>query len=613
MKAPGAEPFSKTELFQEYIAFYEAAWLEGKLCICNRASLKEKAKECLGSESWTCEGGLQVVDFYSIAEECLKTREEPAQNGLKSLMKAFEVLELICVNLFLSPWRKEIRTLKTFTGNFVYFIQSVLPENTLKNVLRKIGYIPTKATEFSVVENINEQKTKETAFEIFLARNEFEVILGRANDEENFSFLDILQQRSRMYWRNDGNEHKKNPPLQEEPLTVASGKDKMMPSRSRTHSPLSKTQLPLETTGVNKEEHLSQFSPTRGLLPLIPTYQTTDGYQGNEHQAIASCHFHGKCSDSEEFVNTYSDIIIAQKPIFQEDLTLKKFKKQPQNKAKNLSEVTALKELIAEANAARPCFFGPSSSQPFEMGTKATSEKSKASDKYTPNQVTEETCSVSPFNNAATPKDTSHDPPNSTSHKVKKQKENAIFYNNLTTELDLTKDHIDQELSSSFSKLKISESNGDGLKFPVEETTQGEHELYTGNHHVHISDPNNTDKECLQSAGSMAPSGKSTEDECTDSNGKQLPMERSSESFIYIKEPPHSVYIPPSSLENHPPCSTLIDCHWKDSGSKQNKTPLESSQSPSLTATFETDDSLYIMEETQEKFIVISKQTNPKD
>nr|XP_033796311.1 uncharacterized protein LOC117358777 [Geotrypetes seraphini] len=610
MKARREQPLDKAGLFQDYIAFYDAAWLEGKLCICNDASLKERAKAYLESEPWTWEG-FQVVDVYSIAEGSLKAREERAEKGLHNLMRAFEVLELICVNLFLSPWRKEIRTLKTFTGNFVYFVQSVLPENTLKNVLRKIGYIPTKATEFSVIESINEQKTKETAFEIFLARNEFEVILGRANKEENFSFLAVIQQRSRMYWHNDGNKPKKDPPPQEEPFTMAGGKDQTTPPCSGTHSSSSKTQLPLETTGINKEDHLSEFSPTRGMLPLVSANQTTEKHRRNVHQATVSSHVRSKCSDSEEFLNTYSDINIAQKPIFQEDLPLKKLKKEQKHKAGNPSKATAVKVLTAEANTARPSFFGPSSPQSFAVCTKATSEKSKALDINTPKQVTQETSNVLPLNNATAPKDTSHDPPESTSLKVKNEKENAMLYNTPATELDLAKDHIDQELSSSFSKLKISEKKGDGMKFPVEESAQAEHELYTGHRHVYIGDPNHTDKERLQSSGNVAPSGKSAGDECTDSDGKQLLMEKSSESFIYIKEPPHSVYIPPASLENHPACATLKD--WKDSASEQNATPLESSQSYSLTATYQKDDSIYIMEETQEKFVVISKQPTPKD
>ncbi|NXS84116.1 SPAT2 protein, partial [Erpornis zantholeuca] len=109
-----------------------------------------------------------------------------------------ELLELLCVNLLLCPWRREIRSLKTFTGNFVYYIQPVLPEDTVKAVLEKIGYVATTATEFSLVEKRNNEETKQTAFEIFLARIECEAILEMTNEETHGS-LESLQQGTQTH------------------------------------------------------------------------------------------------------------------------------------------------------------------------------------------------------------------------------------------------------------------------------------------------------------------------------------------------------------------------------------------------------------------------------
>ncbi|NWU24281.1 SPAT2 protein, partial [Dyaphorophyia castanea] len=107
--------------------------------------------------------------------------------ALRDLLKALELLEVLCVNLLLCPWRREIRSLKTFTGNFVYYIQPVLPEDIVKAVLEKIGYVATTATEFSLVEKRNNEETKQTAFEIFLARIECEAILEMTNEENHGS------------------------------------------------------------------------------------------------------------------------------------------------------------------------------------------------------------------------------------------------------------------------------------------------------------------------------------------------------------------------------------------------------------------------------------------
>ncbi|NXY49435.1 SPAT2 protein, partial [Ceuthmochares aereus] len=114
------------------------------------------------------------------------------------LVGALRRLELLCVNLLLQPWRPEIRTVKTFTGNFVYYIQSVLTDDIVKTVLEKIGYVATTATEFSLVKKRNYEETKQTAFEIFLARIECETIL-HMTDEENHGSLEAVQKKAQMH------------------------------------------------------------------------------------------------------------------------------------------------------------------------------------------------------------------------------------------------------------------------------------------------------------------------------------------------------------------------------------------------------------------------------
>ncbi|NXD31583.1 SPAT2 protein, partial [Spelaeornis formosus] len=120
--------------------------------------------------------------------------------ALRDLLRALELLELLCVNLLVCPWRREIRSLKTFTGNFVYYIQPVLPEDTVKAVLEKIGYVATTATEFSLVKKRNNEETKQTAFEIFLARIECEAILEMTNEEKHGNLEKSLQQGTQTRW-----------------------------------------------------------------------------------------------------------------------------------------------------------------------------------------------------------------------------------------------------------------------------------------------------------------------------------------------------------------------------------------------------------------------------
>ncbi|NXX39068.1 SPAT2 protein, partial [Tricholaema leucomelas] len=130
---------------------------------------------------------------------CRRARGERGGSVLRDLLRALEVLELLCVNLLLCPWRKEIRSLKTFTGNFVYYIQSVLPDDIVTTVLEKIGYTATTATEFSLVKKRNNEETKQTAFEIFLARIECETILELTSEEKHGNVEKTLQKRTKMH------------------------------------------------------------------------------------------------------------------------------------------------------------------------------------------------------------------------------------------------------------------------------------------------------------------------------------------------------------------------------------------------------------------------------
>ncbi|NWS98564.1 SPAT2 protein, partial [Mionectes macconnelli] len=140
-----------------------------------------------------------------------RCRRARGDRALRDLVKALELLELLCLNLLLYPWRREIRSLKTFTGNFVYYIQSVLPDDIVKAVLEKIGYVATAATEFSLVKKRNNEETKQTAFEIFLARIECETILEMTSEGKRSNLEEPLQDRTQTQ-RHQGEQDGDHPP-----------------------------------------------------------------------------------------------------------------------------------------------------------------------------------------------------------------------------------------------------------------------------------------------------------------------------------------------------------------------------------------------------------------
>lgn len=66
---------------------------------------------------------------------------------------------------------------QTYTGSFAYWVRPVLSEHTLHTFLGRLGYMATSEVEFSLVQAISEEDTKQTVFEIFLTRVACEAVL----------------------------------------------------------------------------------------------------------------------------------------------------------------------------------------------------------------------------------------------------------------------------------------------------------------------------------------------------------------------------------------------------------------------------------------------------
>ncbi|XP_069073271.1 uncharacterized protein [Pleurodeles waltl] len=211
------EPNTAAEhLFLEYIAYYEERWLQGKLSPCNEEATKEKAKHILVPASYLCEefGG---ATLHNIIATYLRKHNDQDGDTLKNVIRAFEFLELISVNLFLSPWRKEIKSLKTFTGSFVYNVRSVLPETVVKGVLHNLGYSTLTATEFQLTEKIDEKKSQNIAFQIFLARIECELILELSNGGKKCNLIKCLRTRAALPGKNEVEEQETRATFKNDP------------------------------------------------------------------------------------------------------------------------------------------------------------------------------------------------------------------------------------------------------------------------------------------------------------------------------------------------------------------------------------------------------------
>ncbi|XP_009945409.1 PREDICTED: uncharacterized protein LOC104343267, partial [Leptosomus discolor] len=481
-----------------------------------------------------------------------RARGERGGSVLRDLLKSLEVLELLCVNLLLSPWRKEIRSLKTFTGNFVYYIQSVLPDDIVKTVLEKIGYVATTATEFSLVKKRNNEETKQTAFEIFLARIECETILEMTNEEKHGNLEKTLQKRTKMH-QHHGDKDKDETPQRED-------------AENPENKENSETSLCLATQQKSSANSDISFEAAGNVkikdkVPQLAGTQSTNRLQEHQRQVINTVHFPGKCSDSEDFLIKYSDIVIRQTPIFSENLSPKAFEKKPRAR---LSEECVL-AVTAEstANEIRPVPLSPGASGPpaFAIFADSSCDSKNTLEEYKAQEVPEESIEAE-INDAINCIDPDPaDEPNELK---------SLSYKDIASvqSCSVPREEDVCELSLTFTKLQIKDTQED-LMYPVEETGQPESVSYASTSDRHVREFNHskikhtylTNAEMQnRAAARIEPSSDlcgttgNMEDPTAGSGSKRLLMDTSSahtaaECFRHIREPPNLTYIPPQSID----------------------------------------------------------------
>lgn len=188
-------PTERKEVFKDYLTYYDLVWQHGNVKVCKDRQVTEKARRVLLSETDPVER-FTTFDFYQTAFECVSVGVRDCRSVFNVFIKAAEVLEILCVNLFLFPWKKEIKTIKTFTGPFVYCIQPVLPKNIVRSILDSIGYFPESDTEYRLTPGANHDKAKTMGFELFLARVECEYLLEVMGQRAHAECLEILQRRA---------------------------------------------------------------------------------------------------------------------------------------------------------------------------------------------------------------------------------------------------------------------------------------------------------------------------------------------------------------------------------------------------------------------------------
>ncbi|XP_007937430.1 spermatogenesis-associated protein 2-like protein [Orycteropus afer afer] len=126
-----------TSLSEDYRLCLERELRRGRAGVCGDPSLRAVLWQIL-VEDFDLHGALQD-DALALLTDGLWGRADLAP-ALRGLARAFELLELAAVHLYLLPWRKEFTTIKTFSGGYVHVLKGALSEDLLTRSFQKMGY-----------------------------------------------------------------------------------------------------------------------------------------------------------------------------------------------------------------------------------------------------------------------------------------------------------------------------------------------------------------------------------------------------------------------------------------------------------------------------------------
>lgn len=149
--------------------------------VCQDEDLYKHVKDILSGQD-TRESTLCLnFDALSVMEESLSCKTT-SRTGLRGLAKAFEVLELASLNLYLYPWRKEYKIIKMYSGMFIHQVKPVLTMSQVETLFGHLGYRLSKGTggeeELCLgAISLLPEKLLHLAYSFFLARCECNLLL----------------------------------------------------------------------------------------------------------------------------------------------------------------------------------------------------------------------------------------------------------------------------------------------------------------------------------------------------------------------------------------------------------------------------------------------------
>ncbi|XP_030011060.1 uncharacterized protein LOC115433735 [Sphaeramia orbicularis] len=205
---------SRQDVYEDYVNNYLHLCTEARPCRDDR--LLSRATQVVVRDPEPAQT-YTLFPFYQVVMENSAALRRDCKKHLSTVIKATELLETLCINLYLQPWRKEIRTVKTFTGPFVYCLMPVFSTSTIQSVLASIGYLPqtnvSPPSEYRLSEDANPDRALQMGFELLLARVQCLYLLKLLDQDQlrPQEWIEALQMKSKEH-----TENKTTEPMEEE-------------------------------------------------------------------------------------------------------------------------------------------------------------------------------------------------------------------------------------------------------------------------------------------------------------------------------------------------------------------------------------------------------------
>ncbi|XP_035591760.1 spermatogenesis-associated protein 2-like [Oncorhynchus keta] len=504
-------PVARKEAFDNYLNYYEQIWSKGNLKLCQEKQVTVGARRFLLLETDPGER-FSNLDFYLTAFECVKSGFKDCRAFFSALIKATEVLEMFCVNLFLYPWKKEIKILKTFTGHFVYCIQPVLTKSTTKSILETIGYHLETDTEYRLADNADPETAMKMGFELFLARTECEYLLELMGQRSQPECLEILQRRAAPLHNTQAAEETAKD-SETEPSQMQKQEENEDKGLSNGCSLVDPGPVETDEGDLTEENRVTASTPGRqqdGQITLnleVQSIETTHSPGIRPPRA-----FLNDDRSILEMQQNYPDLAIRQKPIFSKPLG------GPPVVRRRLIKENTPEEGSSPANLA-----GSDVS-----GLQLISLHATAAPK--------------PHLTEAVPK---LQPPEDKAYET-----TATIHGPTPPQVEVTRegqeaDDADElsKLAESIGQLHVHEHKVENLKYPVEETALPHASCHDGSPHQDSAGYQSLPLMCHSSLVPVCNIPVCSSCEVADSPHKHVPGRDT------IKEPPHTIYVPTSHLD----------------------------------------------------------------